>query len=166
VSDGIFEAVRQVLSATIPSPKTALLQDTTKQIRITQTWRNEERGANDRADIEVGHLQAATVKLEQAIAELKNIPSIEVLRVDLERIRGELEAQTVPMRNRGGAPRKHSPTHMGLAVMGALKRGDVPSRNWQALTAKLLETAAGLSRSEATTGARYARAWLTKPNAE
>lgn len=179
MTDGVFEAVRQVLSATTPKPTTALLLDTANQIRRFRGLRKAEQESWDMADIEVGHMQFSVAKLEQALKRLKRIPpnaaeglmsgrNLRMQRepigwvVNLERIKGEIETRTLAITKDGGAPKKHSPTHIGLAVMGALKRGNVPMRNWQSLTAKLLENAAELPHSEATTGARYAREWMAK----
>jgi hypothetical protein len=167
VSDGVFETVGRVVRAKIVNPKNALLQDITRQIRTTSGLRQAEKGVHDRVDIEVGHLQSAVVKIDQALHKLNRIRNLSIDQQNmvwsdgLTRIKDEIAGNVEVMTKGGGAPRKLSPMHIALSVMGALKRGKVPTRNWRALTSELLEQAAGLPRNEATTGARYAREWMS-----
>lgn len=168
MSDQVFEAVGRVVRAKIIHPKAALVEDITEQIRLTRGFRQAERSARDRADIESGHLQNTAVKIDQALQLLNRMqphPDEQELAswlLDLTRIKGEIAARSGARTRDGGAPKKLSPTHIALAVMGALKKGDVPMRNWRDLTSQLLETACELPQSEAETGARYARAWMSR----
>ena len=179
MSDDVFELVRHVLATTIHKPKTALLKDTAKQIRTFRGLRVAEQKSTDMVDIEVAHLQVAALKIEQALLRLKRIPTTEGVGLketrtlkreqvqiswvaDLKLIKDDIEARMTVIHQGSGAPIKRSPVHIGLAVMGALERGNVPMRNWRTLTATLLEKAAALPSSEATTGARYARDWMAK----
>ena len=168
MSDQVFEAVERVVRAKITQPKAALLLDIAKQIRLTRDFRQAERSAQDRADIESGHLQDAAVKIDQALQLLTRMqthPDEQELAswlLGLTRIKGEITARREACSRDSGAPRKLSPAHIALAVMGALKRGDVPMQNWQNLTSQLLKIACEIPQSEATTGARYARKWMSE----
>ena len=168
MSDQVFEAVGRVVRAKITKPKNALVDDITRQIRLTRGLRQAERSAQDRADIERGHLQKTAVKIDQALQLLTQMqpgpsePELASWLLDLTRIKGEIAALSEVRARDGGAPRNLSPTHIALAVMGALKRGNVPVRNWQSITSQLLETACELPQNEAGTGAKYARARMSK----